>query len=229
MKSYFVKTPKFLKFFLKNWIWSFSKKEKAIYLTFDDGPTPEITEWVLNELHKYKAKATFFCIGKNIVGHPEIFQKIIENNHTVGNHTHNHLDGWKTTTSTYLKNIEDSEKYFEENLKLKAVTLSAAEGQNSKLFRPPYGKILPKQARIIRKKGYKIIMWDVLSGDFDNSISNEICLQNVIKNVENGSIVVFHDSIKASEKLKFVLPKVLEYYTEKGFLFIPLAPKGGTN
>ncbi|WP_372766354.1 polysaccharide deacetylase family protein [Lutibacter sp.] len=211
MKPYFIKTPSLLKFIFKNWVWRLSSKDKVLYLTFDDGPTPEITEWTLNELKKYKAKATFFCIGKNIAEHPEIFQKIIEEKHAVGNHTNNHLNGWKNPTSDYLKNIEDAEKYFEGNLKLKT--------QNSKLFRPPYGRLTLKQSIKIRKKGYKIVMWDVLSADFAPVVSNEKCLENVIRNIQNGSIIVFHDSVKASEKLQFVLPKVLEYYTAKGFSF----------
>lgn len=211
MKPYFIRTPSLLKFIFRNWVWRLSSRKKVLYLTFDDGPTPEITEWTLQELKKYEAKATFFCIGKNIAEHPEIFQKIREEKHAVGNHTNNHLNGWKTKTAAYLQNIEDAEKYFEENPKSKIV--------NQKLFRPPYGKITFSQSRKIRKKGYKIIMWDVLSGDFDPKISNEKCLKNVIRNIQNGSVVVFHDSDKASEKLKFVLPKVLEYYSAKGFIF----------
>ncbi|MDP3358618.1 MAG: polysaccharide deacetylase family protein [Lutibacter sp.] len=219
MKFYFIKTPSLLKFIFSKWIWRLSSKEKVLYLTFDDGPTPEITEWALNELKKHKAKATFFCIGKNIGEHPEIFKKVIEEKHAVGNHTNNHLNGWKTKTEAYLQNIEDAEKYFEEYATLKAVTLSAVEGRNQKLFRPPYGRLTLSQSKKIRKLGYKIIMWDVLSADFDPNISNEKCLENVIRNIQNGSIVVFHDSDKASEKLKFVLSKVLEYYSAKGFSF----------
>ena len=211
MKPYFIKTSSLLKFIFRNWVWSYASKKNVLYLTFDDGPTPEITEWTLNELAKYKAKATFFCIGKNIGEHPEIFQKIIEEKHTVGNHTNNHLNGWKTKTEIYLENIEESEKYFTQYLKLKT--------KNLKLFRPPYGKITLSQSRKIRKKGYKIIMWDVLSADFDTTISNENCLENVIRNIQNGSIIVFHDSIKSTEKLRFVLPKVLEYYSYHGFHF----------
>ncbi|NQV77863.1 MAG: polysaccharide deacetylase family protein [Lutibacter sp.] len=211
MKPYLVKTPSLIKFVFRNLVWSFSKKEKVIYLTFDDGPTPEITEWTLQELNKYNAKATFFCIGKNIQQHPEIFQKIIENNHSIGNHTHNHLNGIKTTTSNFIKNIEDSENCIQKNSKLKT--------QNSKLFRPPYGKLRFSQSRKIKKKGYKIIMWDVLSADFDTVISKEKCLENVIRNTKNGSIVVFHDSVKATKNLQFVLPKILKYYSENGFEF----------
>ncbi|HEY9170608.1 MAG TPA: polysaccharide deacetylase family protein [Lutibacter sp.] len=218
MMLYFIKTPNFLKFFFRNWVWSLSSKEKVLYLTFDDGPTPEITEWTLNELKKYEAKATFFCIGKNITDHPKILQKIRAENHSVGNHTNNHLNGWKTKTDVYLQNIEEAEKYFKENPKSKI--------QNLKLFRPPYGKLTLSQSRKIRKMGYKIIMWDVLSADFDPKVSCEKCFENVIRNIQNGSIIIFHDSHKASEKLKFVLPKVLEYYSYLGYRFCPLTPEG---
>lgn len=211
MKPYFIKTPNLLRFIFRNWIWHLSSKEKVLYLTFDDGPTPEITEWTLNELKKHEAKATFFCIGKNIAAYPEIFQKIIEEKHAVGNHTNNHLNGGKTNTSAYLKNVDEAEKHFEENRKSEIVNL--------KLFRPPYGRLTLSQSKKIRKLGYKIIMWDVLSADFDPKVSYEKCLENVIRNIENGSIIIFHDSVKASEKLKFVLPKVLEYYSYQGFSF----------
>jgi len=211
MKPYFIKTPNLFKFIFRNWVWRLSSRKRVLYLTFDDGPTPEITEWTLNELKKYGAKATFFCIGKNIAEHPQIFQKIIDENHAVGNHTNNHLNGWKTNTAAYLQNIKEAEKYFEENRKSEIVNL--------KLFRPPYGRLTFSQSKKIRKMGYKIIMWDVLSADFDPNISSEKCLEIVIRNIESGSIIVFHDSIKASEKLKFVLPKVLEYYSYQGFEF----------
>lgn len=208
MKPYLVKTPNIIKFFLKNWVWSFSKKEKIIYLTFDDGPTPEITEWTLNQLKKHNAKATFFCIGKNVIEHPTIYRKIIESKHSIGNHTNNHLNGIKTETASYLDNIKLAEN-----------TLNNNNNTPSKLFRPPYGKLSLSLAKKIREKGYKIIMWDVLSADFDTSITKKKCLENVIRNCENGSVVVFHDSIKASKNLQFVLPKLLEYYADKGFEF----------
>ncbi|MFK5958939.1 MAG: polysaccharide deacetylase family protein [Lutibacter sp.] len=210
MKSYLINTPRLVKLFFRNWVWDFSKKEKAIYLTFDDGPTHEITEWTLNQLRQYNAKATFFCIGKNVQKNPEIFQKIIEHGHSIGNHTNNHLNGYETELATYLTNIELAEQQFNTlNLKI----------QNSKLFRPPYGKLRFAQSKKIRGKGYKIVMWDVLSADFDTTITPEKCLENVIGYTENGSIIVFHDSVKASENLYFVLPKILEYYSEKGFVF----------
>lgn len=211
MKSYFIKTPDFLKLFLKKWVWSFSSKEKVLYLTFDDGPTPKIINWTLNLLQQYQAKATFFCIGKNIVANPAIYQKIIAHNHAVGNHTHNHLNGFKTDISTYLENIDSCETAIFQNSKLTT--------QNASLFRPPYGKLKFSQSKKIREKGYKIIMWDVLSADFDTTITAEECLENVIRNTKNGSIIVFHDSIKAQEKLQFVLPEVLEYYSKKGYCF----------
>ncbi|SNR74082.1 polysaccharide deacetylase family protein [Lutibacter flavus] len=205
MKPYFIKTPIFIKFIFNKWVWSFSKKEKNIYLTFDDGPTADITEWTLNELNKYNAKATFFCIGKNIEELPELFQHISTQGHSIGNHTNNHLNGSKTSWNDYLLNFEKAEKHF--------------DNIDTKLFRPPYGKLKISQAKKIRKKGYKIIMWDILSADFDTAISNKKCLENVIKNAQNGSIIVFHDSLKASEKLKYVLPKILEYYNAEGFTF----------
>ena len=208
MKFYFVKTPRLFKLIFRKWVWSFSENEKIIYLTFDDGPTPEITPWVLNLLQKFNAQATFFCIGKNIVKHPEIFQAILKNNHSFGNHTNNHLNGWKTNTDLYLENSLDVAK---------------TTKHSTKLFRPPYGKLFLRQSKRLRNKGFKIIMWDVLSADFDAKISKEKCLQNVLKNAGNGSILVFHDSSKASKKLKFVLPKVLEYFAEKGYAFQKIA------
>lgn len=217
MPFYPIKTPSLIQKIFKNYVWSFSDSknlEKTIFLTFDDGPTPEITEWTLNELKKYNAKATFFCIGKNVVNHPSIFQKIIDEGHSLGNHTHNHLNGWKNSNTTYLKNIEEAEETFQKlnNTKLKIQNLKL-------LFRPPYGKIKPSQAKKILNKGYKIIMWDVLSADFDQKISEKECLNNIIKNTEKGSIIVFHDSKKAEKNLKYALPKVLEYFTEKGYEF----------
>lgn len=192
--------------FFSSYVWRFSSKKKEIYLTFDDGPTPEITNFVISELKKYKAKATFFCIGKNIVNHPEIYQQITTDNHAIGNHTHNHFNGWKTSTNKYLNNIQQAEEVIQQSNK-------------PKLFRPPYGKITSSQAKNLQRKGYKIIMWDVLSADFDTRISKEESLQNVLKNTSNGSIIVFHDSVKASEKLRYVLPKVLEEFSKKGFEF----------
>ncbi|MDP3353681.1 MAG: polysaccharide deacetylase family protein [Flavobacteriaceae bacterium] len=211
MHFYIVKTPNFIKSFFKDLVWSFTNSEKKLYLTFDDGPTSEITPFILEQLKKHNAKATFFCVGENIDKFPAIFQQIIEEGHTVGNHTNNHLNGWKTTTSIYLKNIEDSEKYFNENPKFKI--------QNSKLLRPPYGKIRFSQINKLKEKGFKIIMWDVLSGDFDINISKEKVLNNILKNTVNGSIIVMHDHHKADEKLQYCLPIILKHYTSLGFTF----------
>lgn len=218
MKAYFPRTPNLISRIYSKYIWRFSFDKKEVYLTFDDGPTPEITEFVLDELKKYNAKATFFCIGKNIKNHPTIFKRIIKEEHSVGNHTQNHLKGWKHTTKEYLDNISDCESVIS-RISSSLNTNYFEESRNSKLFRPPYGKIKKSQATKILKKGYKIIMWHVLSADFDASITKEKCLKNVLKNTKNGSIIVFHDSVKASEKLRFVLPKVLEEFTKKGFQF----------
>ena len=210
MKFYIPKTPSCIMRFFSKYTWRFSRDVKEIYLTFDDGPTPEVTQFVLDELKKYNAKATFFCIGKNILNHPDVFKKIKKSKHSIGNHTHNHLNGWATKNKDYIDNFLQCEHIISKTLDKSA---------KSKLFRPPYGKIKKSQAKSILKKGYRIIMWDVLSADFDVSTSKEECLRNVLNNTKNGSIIVFHDSVKASEKLKFVLPKVLKEFSEKGFVF----------
>jgi peptidoglycan/xylan/chitin deacetylase (PgdA/CDA1 family) len=207
---YWIKTNRFIKKIFSNYIWDIPNTENKIYLTFDDGPTPEITEWVLQELEKHNAKATFFCIGDNIEKHPEIVQKLIEKGHSVGNHTFNHLNGWKTPTKEYLEN---------------SIQWSVVSGQstNCNLFRPPYGKIKASQAKKLRQIGYKIIMWDVLTADYDAKISAEKCLENATKKVTSGSIIVFHDSVKAFPHLEYTLPKALCYFKEKGFVFEKLS------
>jgi len=217
MKPYFPRTPAIFMRFFSNYTWRFSLNKKEIYLTFDDGPTPEITNFVLDQLQKHSAKATFFCIGKNIKTHPEIFHQIISDGHSVGNHTNNHLNGWKNNNATFLENTLECENVISSTVE--NFRNSKFKIQNSKLFRPPYGKIKKRQAKELRKNNYKIIMWSVLSADFDTTISKEKCLDNVLKNTKNGSIIVFHDSIKAAEKLRFTLPKVLEYYAKKGVVF----------
>jgi len=207
MNPFFIKYPFLLKKLYPNRITNI-KAEKTIYLTFDDGPIPEITPWVLDILKQYNAKATFFCIGDNIRKHPEVFQQIIKEKHRVGNHTFNHLNGWKTSEEKYIENTLLAEKEIEK-----------FSPQKTKLFRPPFGKIKNSQAAKLVKQNYTIVMWDVISGDFDTRISKDKCLSNVLKNASAGSTIVFHDSIKASESLKFTLPKVLDYYAEKGFDF----------
>ncbi len=199
---YFIKTPYLVKLFSnRNLIWDFKSVEKTIYLTFDDGPTPEVTGKVLKILDDYNAKATFFCLGENVKNHPEIFKSILKHGHSVGNHTFNHLNGWKTRNGKYISNIEKSEKYIDSNL-----------------FRPPYGRIRKAQINEIKNK-YKIIMWTVLAGDYNKNISKEKCLGNVIDNTQKGSIIVFHDSVKAKDKVLFALPEVLKYFSNKGFSF----------
>lgn len=210
MKAYWVKTSSILKKLFSGYTWDMGTSEKKVYLTFDDGPTPEITDWVLDLLQKHNACATFFCIGKNIEHNPAIFKRILEQGHCIGNHTHNHLNGWKTVTESYLENLNQCEASIE------AINTTH---QGTKLFRPPYGKIKRSQAKRIRDQGYKIIMWDVLSADFDQTITQEKCLINVISNVKSGSIIVFHDSDKAFCNLKYALPKTLEYLKKNEFKF----------
>ena len=208
MNFYWIKTNSFVKKIFSNYIWDIPNSENKIYLTFDDGPIPKITEWVLAELDKYNAKATFFCIGNNIQKHPEIFLKVIENGHSIGNHTFNHLKGWKTPINEYIENVSLCQSEIQ-NLQSKICNL----------FRPPYGKIKLSQSKKLQELGFKIIMWDVLSADYDQTISSEKCLDNVLKNVKSGSIIVFHDSIKAFQNLEYTLPKTLEILTKRGFVF----------
>ena len=202
--------PRFIQRLYPERIWAFPHKRDSVYLTFDDGPIPEVTPWVLDELKKYNAKATFFCIGENVQKHPEIFQRILSEGHSVGNHTFNHLNGWKTATSEYIENVDKAEAQMGNNSKFKI--------QDSRLFRPPYGKITSKQAKILQRKGFKIVMWDIISYDYDANTSPEKCLHNVLKNIKPGSVIVFHDSLKAEKNLRFLLPKVLEIIKEDGYL-----------
>jgi peptidoglycan/xylan/chitin deacetylase (PgdA/CDA1 family) len=205
MNFYWIKTNSLIKRIFSNYIWDIPNMKNKIYLTFDDGPTPEITEWVLEILKEHQIKATFFCIGKNIQKHPAIFNKVINDGHAIGNHTFNHLNGWKTPFGSYLENID--------------LCKSEIRNQQSTLFRPPYGKIKTTQSKKLRQLGYKIIMWDVLSADFDQSITPEKCLENVLQNTQSGSVIVFHDSIKAFKNLEYTLPKSIAILKQKGFEF----------
>lgn len=200
MRNYFVKTPWWLKKFYPARLWSVATRKKELFLTFDDGPHPSVTPFVLDELKKYNAKATFFCIGKNVMAFPEIYQRIQHEGHRVGNHTQHHLNGWKTTTEEYLADTAEAAKYI-----------------RSDLFRPPYGRIRGSQAK--KMKEYKIVMWDVLSGDFDTGLSKERCLHHVIWNTRRGSVIVFHDSEKAFPRLEYVLPATLTYFSMQGYTF----------
>lgn len=175
--------------------------KKVIYLTFDDGPVAGVTEWVLQLLKQYNAKATFFCVGKNVVKQPAVFQQIIQQRHSVGNHTYHHPSGWRTPAKEYLADVE-----------------KCAALVHSKLFRPPYGILRPSQySKLITQ--YSIIMWDVISGDFDQKLAKEKCLAKCIRYTRNGSIIGFHDSVKAEEKLKYVLPQYLKHFSSQGYRF----------
>ena len=199
--KYLYKTPQLLKWYYPSLIWDFTTAEKCVYLTFDDGPTKEYTLWILEELEKYNAKATFFCIGNNVENYPKEFEEIIQQGHSVGNHTYNHMNGWNNSLLSYMRDVRKCETVF-----------------NSTLFRPPHGRMSNKQRAVLSKE-FKVIMWDVLSGDFDTSLSGEECADAVIDHTTNGSIIVFHDSKKAAERLKNALPIVLETLTAQGYTF----------
>jgi peptidoglycan/xylan/chitin deacetylase (PgdA/CDA1 family) len=232
MEFFWTKTPKAVKKLLRNFIWEVPNSNNTIYLTFDDGPIPEVTEWILDILKKEKIKATFFCIGDNIQKHPTIYQRILNEGHKTGNHTFNHLNGWKTKTKNYLENfrlceteivkfqISNSNYELEvsENPKIGKSNFQLPTS-NSQLYRPPYGKMTLKQSKKIKKLGYKIVMWDVLSYDFKPTITAEKCKENVLKNTTAGSIIVFHDSLKAEKTLKKVLPEIIQELKNKGFQF----------
>ncbi len=201
---YLVRTPWWLKKMYSGLIWQIPVKEKVLYLSFDDGPHPEVTPFVLDELKKYNARATFFCIGKNVKEYPQIYRRVLMDGHRTGNHTHNHLNGWKVADKKYIENIR-----------------IAAQLIDSDLFRPPYGRISLFQSKLLRAAPfqYKIIMWEVLSGDFDRDIDAAKCASNVIRNARPGSIIVFHDSEKASDRVRGALPVVLQHFSELGYRF----------
>jgi peptidoglycan/xylan/chitin deacetylase (PgdA/CDA1 family) len=182
-------------------IWRFKEREKIIYLTFDDGPIPEVTPWVLDLLKEFNAKATFFSVGDNAKKHPALLKKIISSGHSIGNHTMNHLNGWKTPDEKYFSNVSECSRFV-----------------NSKLFRPPYGRIKFSQIRKL-KKDFRIIMWDVLSRDYDSTLTGEQCFENVKSKAKPGSIIVFHDSIKAESRLRHALPETLKYFSDLGYKF----------
>ncbi len=196
---YFVKIPWWLRSVYPSLTWKIPTEENEVFLTFDDGPHQTITPFVLNTLKQYNAKATFFCIGKNVENNPAIFRCILNEGHSIGNHTYNHLNGWKTNNVVYIKDV-----------------MKAKEVIDSKLFRPPYGRIGRHQIWHL-KKLFNIVMWDVLSGDFDVSLSPQQCLQHVVRNTKPGSVVVFHDSEKAFARLEYVLPKALQFFKERGW------------
>jgi peptidoglycan/xylan/chitin deacetylase (PgdA/CDA1 family) len=193
--------PKIVTRAFPSFLWHIPENDRVVYLTFDDGPIPETTPWLLSLLKYYNAKATFFCVGDNVRKYPYLYNRILDEGHSVGNHTYNHLIGWKTENEDYIENID------------KAKTLI-----HSNLFRPPHGLIKNSQFQLLKDE-YKVVMWDVLSMDYDKKVNQEQCYKNVIYNVKPGSVVVFHDSLKARDNLNYALPKTLEYLTELGFTF----------
>ena len=203
---YLVKTPKLLQALMPAYTWRIPTVEKVLHLTFDDGPIPEVTPWVLDTLAVYDAKATFFCVGENAQRHPDLLERLESEGHAVGNHTFNHLNGWETENIPYFHNIRHCARFVK-----------------SELFRPPYGRITPGQRNFLERH-YQIVMWDILSGDFDPDITAEQCLTNVLDNAKRGSIVVMHDSLKAASKLRYILPKILEHFAARGFRFEALQP-----
>ena len=202
---YFIKTPFWLRLIYRSCIWRKPTEDKVLYFSFDDGPHPEATPFVLEQLAKFDAKASFFCIGKNVQLHPEIYNAILAAGHVVGNHTQNHMNGWKNNTAHYISDIEDATKVIHSNL-----------------FRPPYGRISFAQIKALRLHPalpQQIVMWDVLSGDFDTTITGEQSAKNVIQHAGPGSIIVFHDSTKAMDRLQIALPKVLAHFSKLGYEF----------
>jgi peptidoglycan-N-acetylglucosamine deacetylase len=200
-------SPFWLKALYPRFLWHRPGPDKVLYLTFDDGPIPDVTEWVLGTLAEYGAKATFFCIGDNVRKFPHIYRQVLEAGHSVGNHTFHHLNGWKTGDSTYLADIEACDRQL---------------GLPTTLFRPPYGRISRSQARLVTPRR-RVVMWDVLSGDFSAGVSPEECLRQTIRHGRPGSIVLFHDSLKASATMQYALPRVLGYFAEKGYRFEALS------
>ncbi len=181
--------------------WQIPSTKPVIYLTFDDGPIPEVTPWVLDQLKQYDAQATFFCIGDNVRKHPDVMKLVIEFGHSTGNHTMHHLNGFMTQNKNYFKDVEECKKYV-----------------HSDLFRPPYGKIRLSQIRRLKSE-FRIVMWDVLSKDYDVNMTGEQCFERIRKSTKPGSIIVFHDSLKAEKRLRFALPETLKYFSERGYSF----------
>jgi peptidoglycan/xylan/chitin deacetylase (PgdA/CDA1 family) len=193
--------PSFINRIFPSLIWNFPDEADGVFLTFDDGPTQDVTLWVLDQLKKYDAKATFFCLGKNVEMNPEIFERIKADGHTIGNHTYSHLKGWATPTAQYVQDVDFANGFLK-----------------SKIFRPPYGRIKPSQFRILKQR-YKVIMWDVLSMDYSKRVSPRRVANNVTRNLHPGAIIVFHDSKKAERNLRYALPRVLEAISQKGLKF----------
>lgn len=209
-----IRVPSLVKWMHPSWyLWDKPSQKKEVYLTFDDGPIPQVTEWVLDVLKEKRVEATFFCIGDNVQKHPHIFKQIIQDGHSVGNHTQHHLKGWGCHTHSYITNTDLAEKTMTDVLEKESQVTP-----NFPLFRPPYGKIKRKQAIQLRKKGYQIIMYRTVAYDWKASVTPEQCLHHILKNTRSGDLVVFHDSVKASKNMKYALPKAIDYFLEKGFV-----------
>ncbi len=198
---YFIKTPNIIQSLWPNFLWRVPTQEPVLYLTFDDGPIPEVTPWILDTLRDFEAKATFFCVGENALRHAGIYRRILAEGHSTGNHTYNHLNGWKTSTAEYVRNVH-----------------RCAHVVRSNLFRPPYGRLSPCQRTALEGR-YTIVLWDVLSGDFDQKADAQQCLENILWNADVGSIVVLHDNRKTGSKLRFVLPRLLQHFSQRGYRF----------
>jgi len=198
---YLTKAPLLLQWLYPTLTWHRSRSEKRLYLTFDDGPIPDVTSEIINILKNYQIQATFFCVGENIKKHPDLFHALVENGHRIGNHTHNHLNGWKTPADAYVDNVARCQRLAQTDL-----------------FRPPYGRGTRSQYARLRAD-YEIVMWDVLSGDFDPKLSPQRCLDNVIRHARNGSIIVFHDNVKAIPRVMYALPRAIEYWLANGYTF----------
>ncbi|HYC86590.1 MAG TPA: polysaccharide deacetylase family protein [Chryseosolibacter sp.] len=208
-----VRTPFFLPYVYPSLVWRVNTSKNELFLSFDDGPVSGPTEFVLDTLRDYESKATFFCIGDNIRKYPQIFQKVLAGGHTVGNHTYNHLNGWKTPLAEYIRNIDQCTDQIRQHTE-------GIPPDGKMLFRPPYGRVTFREIRALTS--YQIVMWDVLTKDFDSSVPGETCLRRSILATRRGSIIVFHDSMKAERNLRFVLPRFLAHFREKGFVFKPL-------
>lgn len=202
------KTTKLFNCIYPKFIWQMPPVEKVIYLTFDDGPIPEVTPFVLEILEKYNAEATFFCVGQNIEKYPDVFKQVIEKGHAVGNHTHSHIKGWRSPVETYIADFKNCDEQLRFHADLKS----------KKLFRPPYGRITRKQAKVVLNT-HEIIMWSVLTKDYDTRLSPEQCLERAIKSTESGAIVLLHDSLKAQKNMSYVLPKYLAHFSALGYKF----------
>lgn len=202
------RAPFFLPWLYPNLVWRIPTEKKELYLTFDDGPVPGPTDFVLEVLAKHSIKATFFCIGDNVHKHPDVFKRVLDQGHTIGNHTFNHLKGWSTSLEEYLKNVEQCEAEF---------LASNLEPRTSNLFRPPYGKITGGQINALND--YRIVMWDVLTNDYDRAKSPEAVLKNSIRVTRPGSVIVFHDSIKAERNMSYALPRYIDHFLNLGYSF----------